>query len=117
MAVDKALEWSRRDEEFVKRAGYSLIAYLAVHDKKLPDPVLGRFLPAIVWGSTDERNFVKRAVNWSLRQIEKRSARLNKAAIKTARRIQRIDSKTARWVALDALRELTDPKVQSRLRR
>jgi len=113
-AIDKALQWSTRDQKFVKRAGYSLIAYLAVHDKKLPNSVFVRFLPAIVQGSTDERNFVRKAVNWSLRQIGKRNPPLNKVAIRTAREIQRIDSKAARWVAANALRELKDPRVQSR---
>ena len=102
----KAVEWSRRDEEFVKRAGFVLMAALAVHDKSAPDAAFIKFLPLIQRGATDERNFVKKAVNWALRQIGKRNAALHRAAIATAREIQQIDSRAARWVAADALREL-----------
>ena len=102
----KAVEWSRRDEEFVKRAGFVLMAALAVHDKSAPDAAFIKFLPLIQRGATDERNFVKKAVNWALRQIGKRNRALNRAASATAREIQRIDSKSARWIAADALREL-----------
>ena len=102
----KAVAWSKRDEEFVKRAGFVLMAALAVHDKSAPDAAFRKFLPLITRGATDERNFVKKAVNWALRQIGKRNAALNRAASATAREIQRIDSRAARWVAADALREL-----------
>ncbi|MBI1800506.1 MAG: DNA alkylation repair protein, partial [Chloroflexi bacterium] len=91
------------------------MAELAVHDKAASDTAFMAFLPHIKRGATDERNFVKKAVNWALRQIGKRNPRLNKAAIRTAREIQRIDSKAARWVAADALRELTGESVQQRL--
>ena len=103
----KAIEWSSRDEEFVKRAGFVLMATLAVHDKKAPDAEFTIFLPLIARESTDERNFVKKAVNWALRQIGKRNPRLRKAAIQTAREIQSLDTKSARRIAADALRELT----------
>lgn len=113
----KAAEWSRRREEFVRRAGFALMAWLAVHDKRAPDAKFLRLLPLVRRGAADERNFVKKAVNWALRQIGKRSLRLNRAAIAEARRIRRLDSSTARWVAADALRELTSPAVRRRLRR
>jgi 3-methyladenine DNA glycosylase AlkD len=115
-AWDKATQWSRREEQFVKRAGFSLMAYLAVHDKKAPDARFERFLPIIEREASDDRNFVKKSVNWALRQIGKRNARLNEAAIRRAERIKRIDSKAARWIASDALRELTKPSVQQRVR-
>jgi len=105
-AYRQALAWSRRKEEFVKRAGFALMAALAWHDKAGSDAAFRRFLPAVKRGATDERNFVKKAVNWALRQIGKRNRALNRAAIATAREIQRIDSSAARWIAADALREL-----------
>ena len=114
-AWQKALEWSRREEEYVKRAGFALMAYLAVHDKKATDSKFARLLPLIRRQATDERNFVKKAVNWALRQIGKRNLRLNRLAIRTAKQIRSMDSRAARWVASDALRELTSPGVQRRL--
>lgn len=116
-AYRKAIEWSKREEEYVKRAGFALMAYLAVHDKAAPDAKFIKFLPMIKRGATDGRNFVRKAVNWALRQIGKRNLTLNKVAIKTAREIQKIDSKASRWIAADALRELTGRVVQKRLRR
>ena len=113
----KALEWSARKEEFVRRAGFVLMAELAVHDKRAPDDAFRRFFPAIERGSTDPRNFVKKAVNWALRQIGKRNRRLNAEAVAVARRIEGVDSTAARWVASDALRELRSAKVRERLRR
>jgi len=112
----KAVEWTRSRSEFVKRAGYVIIAVLAVHDKRGGDDTFRSFFPLIVRGSTDERNYVKKAVNWALRQIGKRNLRLNREAVAVARRIQRLDSKAARWIAADALRELRSEKVQERLR-
>lgn len=114
-AYDKAIEWSGRRDEFVKRAGFALMACLAWHDRDAPDEKLSQFLPAIVREATDERNFVKKAVNWALRQIGKRSAELNGMAIATAEEIAELDSKSARWIARDALRELTSEKVKTRL--
>lgn len=116
IAHRKAAEWSRREEEFVKRAGFVLMAVLAVHDKESADDRFKKFLPLIKKGATDERNFVKKAVNWALRQIGKRNIRLNRAASTTARAIQKTDSRSAKWVAADALRELTSRAVQNRLR-
>jgi len=100
------LAWSRRDEEFVKRAGFALIAGLAWGDKAAPDARFLRLLPAIVREAGDDRNFVKKAANWALRQIGKRSPGLRKAAIRTARGLLRSPSRSARWIASDALREL-----------
>ncbi len=114
-AYQKAVEWSERSEEFVKRAGFVLMAALAVHDKQATDEEFLRFLAIIERRSTDDRNFVKKAVNWALRGIGKRNLKLNKAAIETAREIQKIDSRSAKWVASDALRELTSEAVQHRL--
>jgi 3-methyladenine DNA glycosylase AlkD len=102
----KVRAWTRRRAEFVKRAGFSLIAGLAVHQKDLPDAVFLEFLPLIREGATDERNFVKKAVNWALRQSGKRNARLRRAAIAEAKRILALDVPSARWIARDALREL-----------
>lgn len=115
-AVRKAVEWCRRPEEYVKRAGFVLMAELAVHDKQAPNETFMRFLPLISTGASDERNFVKKAVNWALRQIGKRNVALNRAAVQTAEGIGESDSKAARRVASDALRELTGTSVQKRLR-
>jgi len=100
----------------VKRAGFVLIAELAVHDKKAKDKVFLDFLPLIIGGASDNRNFVKKAVNWSLRQIGKRNLSLNKAAVTTALKIQKMESGPAKWVASNALHELKKPQVLKRLR-
>jgi 3-methyladenine DNA glycosylase AlkD len=115
-AYSKAHQWSERQEEFVKRAGFVLMAALAVHDKQAPDEQFEAFLPVITRHATDGRNFVKKAVNWALRQIGKRNLRLNELAIRTGEEIKQIDSPAARWIATDALRELSSEKVQARLR-
>ncbi len=114
-AFRKTLEWSRRNEEFVKRGGFALIAALAVHDKRVEDGKFLRLFPAIKAASTDERNFVRKAVNWALRAIGKRNRRLNREAIRLAREIQKGGSRSARWIASDALRELTSEPVKRRL--
>ena len=114
-AYSKAIEWSSREEEFVKRAGFVLMAALSVHDKDASDAEFRKFFPIIMRESTDERNFVKKAVNWALRQIGKRSLSLNSEAVKVAMDIKGIDSRSARWIAADALRELTSDKVRDRL--
>ena len=116
LARKKIGEWSGREEEFVKRTAYSLIACLAWHDKKAPDEDLIQLLPIIKNGATDERNYVRKAVNWALRNIGKRNADLNRAAIEAAKEIQRMDSRAARWVASDALRELESEAVQRKVR-
>ena len=115
-AYRKAIEWSAREEEFVKRAGFALMATLAVHDKRENDSVFLEFLPVIEKEASDERNFVKKAVNWTLRQIGKRNKALNSLAIESAERIQMMESKSARWIARDALRELGNEKIQDRLK-
>ena len=115
-AWDKAVEWTARDEEYVMRAGFVLMATLAVHDKKAPDERFEDFLPYLVEHATDERNFVKKAVNWALRQIGKRNRRLNKLAIRTGGQIRKLDSRAAQWIASDALRELGSEKVRARLK-
>lgn len=115
-AHKKALDWSERGEEFVKRAGFVLMAALAVHDKEAGDKEFLKFLPIIKREAQDERNFVKKAVNWALRQIGKRNLRLNQIAIKMAKEVQGIESKSAKWIASDAIRELTSEAVQKRLR-
>ncbi|MFH1249331.1 MAG: DNA alkylation repair protein [archaeon] len=115
-AYKKAIEWSNRKEEFVKRAAFALMAVLAVHDKSASDDKLLQFLSIIKRESTDERNFVKKAVNWALRQIGKRNANLNRKAIATANDVMKINSKSARWIASDALKELESIAVKSRLK-
>lgn len=115
-AFEKALGWSRRDEEFVKRAGFALMATSSVHRKDVSDARFEVFLPAISAQATDDRNYVKKAVSWALRQIGKRSPSLNRKAIATAREIERIDARAARWIARDVLRELESPAVRDRLR-
>ena len=117
LAWKKIIDWSEREEEFVKRAAFALIACLAWHDKKVTDEKFIELFPVIIRGATDERNFVRKAVNWALRNIGKRSLNLNKAAINTAREIQQIDSKAARWIASDTIRELESEAVQIRLKR
>ena len=117
LAWKKIRDWSKREEEFVKRTAYSLIACLAWHDKEADDMKFIKLLPVIEFGATDERNFVKKAVNWALRNIGKRNRKLNKAGINTARKIGRINSKAARWVASDAIRELTSDAVKKRLKK
>jgi 3-methyladenine DNA glycosylase AlkD len=116
-AWDKIYEWSSRRAEFEKRAAFSLAAYLAYKDKIAEDAKFERFLAVIERESHDERNFVRKAVNWALRNIGKRNRQLNAAAIRFAERIRQQDSRAARWIAADALRELRSNAVQTRLRR
>lgn len=114
-AYEKAVQWSGREEEFVKRAGFVLMARLAVSDKKAADEKFISFLPYIKRESADSRNYVKKAVNWALRQIGKRNITLNKLAIKAGEEIYSIGCKSARWIASDALRELKNEKIQKML--
>jgi 3-methyladenine DNA glycosylase AlkD len=116
-AWDKIDEWSSRRAEFEKRAAFSLAAYLSYKDKTAPDARFERFLSVIEREAHDERNFVRKAVNWALRNIGKRNLRLNEAAIRSAERIRLQDSRAARWIARDALRELKSEAVQARLRK
>ncbi len=116
LAIKKIHDWSKREEEFVKRAAFALVACLAWHDKGAGDETFIQLFPIIKQGATDERNFVRKSVNWALRHIGKRNINLNKAAIKVAEEIKEMDSKAARWIASDALRELQSENVQRRLK-
>lgn len=115
-AYKKAIQWVHRKEEFVRRAGFALMAWLPVHDKKAAEHKFEPFFPLITRYANDERNFVKKAVNWALRQLGKRSRALNRRAVQTAREIAKLDSKAARWIAKDALKELQSEAVQARLK-
>ena len=116
LAWKKILDWSDREEEFVKRTAFALMACLAWHDKDAEDEKFIKLFPVIKRGATDNRNFVKKAVNWALRNIGKRNQNLNTAAVRAAKEIQQIDSKAARWIASDAIRELESKAVRRRLR-
>jgi 3-methyladenine DNA glycosylase AlkD len=115
--LDKAVEWSTREPEFEKRAAFALMACAAVHRSDLSDAAFASLLPVIREQATDDRTYVKKAVSWALRQIGKCSAELNARAIRTAEQIERLDARSARWIARDALRELRSDAVQARVRR
>ncbi len=117
VAYEKAVEWSFHAEEFVKRAGFVLMARLAVSDKKSSDNKFEEFFSHIKRGAPDERNMVKKAVNWALRQIGKRTLSLNSLAVKVAENIKNMDSRSAKWIASDALRELNSEAVLRRLQK
>ena len=108
--------WARRDEEFVRRAAFSLIACLAVHDKDADDKKFIGALKLVCAASTDDRNFVKKAVNWALRGIGKRNRVLHAAALDTARKLQHTASRSARWISADTIRELENPEIQRRIK-
>ncbi|HIH01738.1 TPA: DNA alkylation repair protein [Thermoplasmata archaeon] len=114
-AFSKAAEWSHREEEFVKRAGFAMMAGLAAHHKSAPDEMFVVLLEHVKRESTDDRKYVKKAVNWALRGIGKRNLHLNAMAIEAAAQISEIDSRPARWIASDALRELSSEAVRKRL--
>jgi 3-methyladenine DNA glycosylase AlkD len=116
-AWSKAMAWSRRPEEFAKRASFSLVAYLSYKDKSAPNAQFVKFLRVIEREAHDERNFVRKAVNWALRNIGKRNIPLNREAIRAAERIRSQNTRSARWIAADALRELKSTAVETRLRR
>jgi 3-methyladenine DNA glycosylase AlkD len=111
----KALEWSRRKAPFVKRAGFALMAYLAVHDKGAADDAFDDFLAAIEREADDPHPFVKKGINWALRQIGKRSRGLYARAVRTAEAVRARQTPAARWIAADALRELRSEQVRARL--
>ena len=117
LAHVKVFQWADQEKEFVRRGAFSLIAGLAVHDKTATDQQFEDYLTLCITTATDERNYVKKAVNWALRNIGKRNILLNKKALQTARKIQNIDSKSARWIASDAIRELSSAKTQKRIER
>jgi len=102
----KVREWSRREPEYERRAAFALLAVLAVHDKAAPDASFRAALKLIVKAADDDRNFVKKAVNWALRQIGKRNAALHSAAMDVAESLAASDSRPSRWIGHDALREL-----------
>ncbi|MGB9521677.1 MAG: DNA alkylation repair protein, partial [Anaerolineales bacterium] len=112
-AYSKAIQWSSEGETFVKRAGFSLMASLAVHDKQASDEQLEAFFPIILKESIDERNFVKKSVNWALRQIGKRNRHLQTRALEIARQMSALDSKAVRWNARDTIRELSQKTLSS----
>ena len=115
LAWSKIRDWAEREEEYVKRAAFALIACLAWHDKKAGDEQFIALLPVVKSGATDERNYVKKAVKWALRNIGKRNHHLNRVAIEAAKEIRQIDSRTARWIASNAIKELESEAVQKRL--
>jgi 3-methyladenine DNA glycosylase AlkD len=117
MAYEKAVEWIGRDEPFVKRAGFALIAVQAVHDKLAADERFAALLPLVVAAADDERPLVRKGASWALRQIGKRNRHLNGLAVDAAARLRAAPGRGARWVGADALRELRDPRVQARLER
>jgi 3-methyladenine DNA glycosylase AlkD len=117
LAYEMVETWSSRDEEYVKRGSFSLLAYLAVHDKRAPDERFIALLPLIRRAADDDRNYVKKAVNWALRSIGKRNATLATVAIAEAQELAAASSRAARWIGTDALRELTSQAVQERLAR
>ncbi len=114
-AFTAALQWSRRPEEFVRRAGFALMAALAFHHKTASDVKFLPFLRAILQRSTDQRPFVRKAVNWALRQIGKRNRRLNHLAVHAAAMLKHSPAATARWIGSDAYRELTSSAIRRRL--
>jgi len=111
---EKALEYTFREPEFEKRAGFALMAWLAVHNKKATDQKFEPFFDRIEAESDDSRNFVKKAVNWALRQMGKRNRNLHSRAMELSRRLQESNSKTAKWIANDAIRELENPNILQR---
>jgi len=115
LAISKIKEWAKSDEEFIKRTAFSLIATIAVHNKEDDDCYFEEFFPLIKENSEDEKNYVKKAVNWALRSIGKKNKYLNKKAIEVANEILKMDSKTAKWIARDAIKELESEDVQNRL--
>jgi 3-methyladenine DNA glycosylase AlkD len=117
LAWKKVDDWSRREEEFVKRTAFGLLACLAWHDKKAKDDNFIHLFPVFARGAVDERNSIKKAVSWALRNIGKRNLNLNNAALNEATRIRLLDSKSARWIASDVIRELESDTVQKRLKK
>jgi 3-methyladenine DNA glycosylase AlkD len=115
-AFDKAIEWTKNKGEFQKRAGFTMMAELAIHNKTAEDKMYEKFFPYIINESSDERNFVRKAVNWALRQTGKRNIRLCQKAIKTAKEIYTKGDVSSKWIASDALRELERYKKEGRIK-
>lgn len=116
-AISKIPVWAKADEEFVKRTAFSLIAVIAVHDKKSEDKYFEEFFPLIIVGSDDNRNFVKKSVNWAIRSIGKKNIYLNQRAIEFSYNLLEKDSKSAKWIAKNAIKELESEKVQNKLKK
>lgn len=116
-AEDKIFSWANRPEEFVRRAAFAMIAERAWHDRDAPDSDMEKYLPLITSHAGDDRNFVKKAVSWALRNIGKRNHYLNRIAVQTAEGIALQDLRPAHWIARDAIRELTSESVQARLKK
>jgi 3-methyladenine DNA glycosylase AlkD len=116
-AWERARAWSRSPREFVKRAGFALMASLAGHDKAAPDAKFLALLPLIQKGAADERNFVKKGVSWALRRIGHRSRALHTAALSVARGLAASEVPSCRWVGKDTLRDLERPMVRARVAR
>ena len=115
LAISKISNWASSEKEFVKRTAFSLIAVIAVHDKKSKNSYFEKFFPIIKQGCDDNKNFVKKAVNWALRSIGKKNKYLNEKAIILAKEILELDYKSAQWIGKDALKELESKEVQNRL--
>jgi 3-methyladenine DNA glycosylase AlkD len=115
-ARQNVVEWSGRDDEFVKRAAFAIVAGLAVHDKRTPDSDFDAFFPLLLEQATDPHNFVKKAVNWALRNVGKRNLSLNQRAIEVAEQLEGSPGTSAHWIGRDAWRELTSEKDQVRIR-
>jgi len=116
-AWEKARQWARSPREFVKRGGFALMASLVLRDKTAPDARFVALLPLMERGARDERNFVKKGVNWALRTVGKRSPTVHAAALRTAKRLAESEQPAPRWIGKDALRELASPKVRARVAR
>lgn len=115
-AYDKIYEWGKHEDEFVKRAAFSLLAVMAVHDKMQPDEKFEQYFPLIISASSDNRNFVKKAVNWALRSIGKKNRKLNASSIELAEKILDLNTKSSKWIATNALKELKSEKIRKKLR-
>ena len=116
-AYEKAAEWSSRDEEFIKRAGFALMAVLAWKDKEAENVMFEKFFTYIKKECVDNRNNVKKAISWALRQIGKRNLFLNRGALKTAKEMLEIETKSSKWIAKDVIKELESDAIQKRLRK
>jgi 3-methyladenine DNA glycosylase AlkD len=115
-AHKKAIQWAKGKEEFVRRAGFAMMAWIAVKDKKAVKETFAPFYPLMVLYSNDERNYVKKAISWALRSVGKRNLALNKEAVKVAKQMAKVDSKSSRWIAQDVIKELTSDTMQARLK-
>jgi 3-methyladenine DNA glycosylase AlkD len=114
-AWKRVVKWARQEEEFVRRAAFALIACLAWHDKTAEDKQFITLFPLIKKAASDDRNMVKKAVSWALRHVGKRNRNLHALAIKTAKEIRKMDSRSARWIGADAVRDLASPATLRRV--